>query len=278
MCIDCGCQSSDNSHFHPAHDHSHEHDGHGHDHEHPHATPSDPHATPRRISLELDVLAKNDRMAAENRSFYREKRILALNVLSSPGTGKTTLIEQTILALRKRFQSEKNAFPLAVIEGDQATSRDADRIRQLGVPAIQINTGKGCHLDAHQIGHASRELPLSPGLLLMIENIGNLVCPALFDLGESAKVVLFSVTEGEDKPIKYPQMFQAANLVLLTKTDLLPYLDFDRETALNYIRAINPGTAILGVSSKSQEGMEEWIEWIVSLQKRACDPALAPET
>jgi len=277
MCIDCGCQSSDNSQSHQAHDHSHAPDENILGHEHHHDTPFSRHSTTRHISLEQDVLAINNRMAAENRNFYREKGILAINLLSSPGTGKTTLIEQTILALRRRLQSDRNSFPLAVIEGDQATSRDADRIRQLGVPAIQINTGKGCHLDAHQIGHASRELPLSPGMILMIENIGNLVCPALFDLGESAKIVLFSTTEGEDKPIKYPQMFQAADLVLLTKTDLLPHLDFDREKALNYIRAINPRTTILGISSKSQEGMEEWVEWIVSLQKRVYDPVLDPE-
>ena len=274
MCIDCGCTSSDNGHVHPAHDHSHEHDGHGHDHgDRP--APSGHHSSTRRISLEQDVLARNSQLANENRNLYREKRILALNILSSPGTGKTTLIEQTILAFGRRSRSGKDSFPLAVIEGDQATSRDADRIRQLGVPAIQINTGKGCHLDAHQIGHASRELPLSKGLVLIIENIGNLVCPALFDLGESARIVLFSVTEGEDKPIKYPQMFQTANLVLLTKTDLLPYLEFDREMALNNIRAINPGATILEISSKSKEGMEEWIEWICSLQKRVCDPVQA---
>ena len=266
MCIDCGCTSSNESH-------SHEHDGHSHDHRN-HSTSSNLHSTTRRISLEQDVLAANNRLAAENRRFFQEKRILPLNILSSPGTGKTTLIEQTVLALERRSRAGSQSFPLAVIEGDQATSRDSDRIRQLGIPAIQINTGKGCHLDAHQIGHASRDLPLSPGLVLFIENIGNLVCPALFDLGESARVVLFSVTEGEDKPIKYPQMFQLANLVLLTKTDLLPHLDFDRETALNYIRAINPEATILEVSAKSGAGLEKWIEWIFSLEKRVCDPVM----
>ena len=276
MCIDCGCATSDEGHFHPDHDHSHEHDGYGHDHGN-HSTFSDRHSTTRRISLEQDVLAINDRLATKNRSFYQEKRVLPLNILSSPGTGKTTLIEQTILALERRSRAGRNSFPLAVIEGDQATTRDSDRIRQLGIPAIQINTGKGCHLDAHQIGHASRDLPLSPGMVLFIENIGNLVCPALFDLGESARVVLFSVTEGEDKPIKYPQMFGFANLILLTKTDLLPHLDFDREKALNYIRAINPEATILEVSSKSGDGLEEWIEWIDSLKKRVFDPVMTPD-
>jgi hydrogenase nickel incorporation protein HypB len=205
----------------------------------------------------LDILAKNGRLAEENRIFFREKGILTLNMLSGPGSGKTTLIEKTLEKLGKRF-------PMAVIEGDQATSRDADRIRGKGIPAVQINTGQGCHLDAHQVGHASRELPLEPGSVLLIENIGNLVCPALFDLGESSKIVLFSVTEGEDKPLKYPQMFQEADLVLLTKTDLLPYLEFSRETAVNFIQAMNPDAAVLCLSSKTGEGLEEWISWIDS--------------
>jgi hydrogenase nickel incorporation protein HypB len=203
----------------------------------------------------MDILAKNDRLADENRIFFHEKGVLSLNLLSGPGAGKTTLIEKTIGALAKRF-------PLMVIEGDQATSRDADRIRQKGIPAVQINTGQVCHLDAHMVGHASEELPLVFGGVLLIENIGNLVCPALFDLGESARVVLFSVTEGEDKPLKYPRMFQEADLVLLTKTDLLPYLDFDRDTAVNYIRAMNPDVTIHPLSSKTGEGLEEWIGWI----------------
>jgi len=271
VCIDCGCGSSGEARFRGTHAHLHgEDDDHGpqhdHDHEREGSAGSVSGANSRRLTLEQAVLQKNDHFARENRGFFKASGILALNLLSSPGAGKTTLIEKSLLALEKTFQNSGRSFPLAVIEGDQATSRDADRIRSLGIPALQINTGKGCHLDAHQIGHASRELRLSPGSVLVIENIGNLVCPALFDLGESAKIVLFSVTEGEDKPLKYPQMFQEADLVLLTKTDLLPYLDFDREVAVNYVRAMNPKAGILALSSRTGEGMEEWLEWIVSLR------------
>ena len=261
MCVNCGCGNSNKGHRHetqgrPVSPGQFRNSHHSHSHGESESSET------RRIFLEMDILDRNDRLADENRIFFREKGVLSLNLLSGPGAGKTTLIEKTAGALAKRF-------PLMVIEGDQATSRDADRIRQKGIPAIQINTGQGCHLDAHMVGHASEELPLVSGGVLFIENVGNLVCPALFDLGESARVVLFSVTEGEDKPLKYPGMFQWADLVLLTKTDLLPYLDFDRDTAVNYIRAMNPDVTIHLLSSKTGEGLEGWIGWIDERRIRA---------
>jgi hydrogenase nickel incorporation protein HypB len=184
-----------------------------------------------------------------------EREILALNFVSSPGSGKTTLLVDTIKKLQNRF-------PMAVIEGDQQTSNDADRIRETGAQAIQINTGKGCHLDASMVGLALEKLKLAQGSLLLIENVGNLVCPAAFDLGEACKVAILSVTEGEDKPIKYPDMFHASRLMLITKTDLLPYLDFNVQMCIDYARRVNPTIEVIQVSAKSGEGMDDWVNWI----------------
>jgi hydrogenase nickel incorporation protein HypB len=209
----------------------------------------------RMVQIEQDILAKNNRYAASNRRRFAGQHILALNLLSSPGSGKTTLLVETIAALRGRL-------PLAVIEGDQQTSNDADRIRATGAKAIQINTGKGCHLDAAMVGVALDRLAAPAHSIVMIENVGNLVCPAAFDLGESFKVVVLSVTEGEDKPLKYPDMFRAADLMLLNKVDLLPYLRFDVERCIANARRINPRLQVLQLSAAMGQGMAAWVAWI----------------
>lgn len=209
----------------------------------------------RLIRLETDILAKNAGYAAANRARLADKGVLALNLVSSPGSGKTTLLCRTLTALQGEFLA-------AVIEGDQQTSADADRIRATGAPAIQINTGKGCHLDGHMVGHALDHLDLADGAVLFIENVGNLVCPAAFDLGEGARVAILSVTEGEDKPLKYPDMFASADLVLVNKIDLLPYLDFDLEAALANARRVNPRVRVIQVSARSGEGMAAWLDWL----------------
>ncbi|WP_369792786.1 hydrogenase nickel incorporation protein HypB [Thiomonas sp. FB-Cd] len=205
--------------------------------------------------MERDILAKNDSYAAVNRSWLAERGILALNLVSSPGSGKTTVLTRTVAAL-------KSEMPVSVMEGDQETSLDAERIRATGVPAVQINTGKGCHLDAHMVGHALHALLPAEASVLFIENVGNLVCPAAFDLGEAAKVAILSVTEGEDKPLKYPDMFHAAQLVLINKIDLLPHVDFSVERCVEYARRVNPGVQILLLSARTGEGMEAWYEWL----------------
>jgi hydrogenase nickel incorporation protein HypB len=209
----------------------------------------------RMVQIEQDILSKNNQYAKENRRQLAQRRILALNLLSSPGSGKTTLLTETILALRGRQQ-------IAVIEGDQQTTNDADRIRATGAPAIQINTGKGCHLDASMVRAALAKLAPQDGSIVMIENVGNLVCPAGFDLGEAHKVVVLSVTEGEDKPLKYPDIFRAANLMLLNKVDLLPYLRFDVAQCIAHARRVNPAIQVLQVSAMSGQGMPAWYEWI----------------
>lgn len=213
----------------------------------------------RIARVERDILAKNDELASANRAMFVTLGILALNLVSSPGSGKTTLLVKTLQALKGRV-------PLAVIEGDQQTDNDAERIRSTGVEAIQINTGKGCHLDARMIGHALGEMRLPEKGILFIENVGNLVCPAAFDLGEAAKVVVLSVTEGEDKPLKYPDMFRAAKLMLLNKCDLLPYLDFDVALAESYARRVNPDIHILGISAATGEGLPAWLAWLAAEQ------------
>lgn len=212
----------------------------------------------RAVRLELDVLGENSRHAQRNRARFAAQRVLALNLVSSPGSGKTTLLCATIEALRRRG----TAMPVAVIEGDQQTSHDAERIRATGAPAIQVNTGKGCHLDAQMVGDACHGLPSIDGGVLFIENVGNLVCPAMWDLGEAAKVAILSVTEGEDKPLKYPDMFAAASLMILNKTDLLPYLRFDVARCLDYARRVNPGIRIIELSATSGAGMDAWLDWI----------------
>lgn len=207
------------------------------------------------LSIERDILGANDALAAVNRQWLAARRILAVNLMSSPGAGKTALLVRTLRELAGRM-------PLAVIEGDQQTEFDAERIRATGVPAVQINTGKGCHLDARMVGEALPRLELAEDGLLFIENVGNLVCPAAFDLGEDHKAVILSVTEGEDKPLKYPDMFAAAELMLVNKVDLLPYLDFDVERAVALARRINPRLAVIRTSATTGEGVGEWLDWL----------------
>jgi hydrogenase nickel incorporation protein HypB len=271
MCDTCGCESGDGritvlkpgqpGHTHPHSDHVHPHDqdhdhDHGHDHEQESGHDHDPAPQAGRIiSVETDVLQKNNLLAQRNRGYFEAKSILALNLVSSPGSGKTTLLERTLNALKK----EKELF---VIEGDQQTTLDASRISATGIPVVQINTGSGCHLDAAMINRAVKELNPSDHSLLMIENVGNLVCPALFDLGENFRVVILSITEGEDKPLKYPQMFMSSHVCLINKTDLLPYVDFSMEKLKDYIRRINPRLECFELSARSGEGFETWIDWI----------------
>jgi hydrogenase nickel incorporation protein HypB len=271
MCSVCGCgqgtvqiEGQGQENLEHRHHHVHDHD-HAHPHDHAHhpahahvhfQTVTPPAAdTPRLLRLEQDLLAYNQGFADANRRLFEARGLLALNLVSSPGSGKTSLLARTLEALR-------DEMPLAVIEGDQQTSRDADRLRATGVPAVQVNTGKGCHLDAHMVGHALEALALSEGGVLFIENVGNLVCPAGFDLGEAHKVVVLSVTEGEDKPLKYPNMFAAADLLLLNKTDLLPHLDFDVEQCLEYARRINPDLVVLQLSARTGEGLTAWLDWL----------------
>jgi hydrogenase nickel incorporation protein HypB len=209
----------------------------------------------RMVQIEQDILSKNNAYAAANRQWFDERGIFALNLVSSPGSGKTTLLCKTIEAL-------KDKIGISVVEGDQQTSNDAERIRATGVPALQINTGKGCHLDAHMVGHALERLQPAEESLFLIENVGNLVCPAAFDLGEQHKVAILSVTEGEDKPLKYPDMFRAADVMLLNKCDLLPYLEFNADLAEENARRVNPDLIVFRVSATSGEGMLAWLSWI----------------
>jgi hydrogenase nickel incorporation protein HypB len=257
------------SHMH-VHDHTHAHD-HSHNHTHESTThyglgPAGAHAPgmsqARMVKIERDILAKNDSYAEENRGYLAGHGIFALNLVSSPGSGKTTLLVKSIAALN-------GSVPLAVIEGDQQTDNDAARIRATGAPALQINTGKGCHLDAYMVGKAIRQLGLHDDSLLLIENVGNLVCPASFDLGEAHKVAILSVTEGEDKPLKYPDMFLASDLMLLNKCDLLPYLEFDADLAVANARCVNSNIQVIRISATSGEGIDEWLEWINAGCKKA---------
>lgn len=223
-------------------------------HPHPHPTPAPP-TTSRRIAVARDILAENDLLAAHNRGWFAGRRILALNLVSSPGSGKTSLLEHTLRALG-------DIHPCYVIEGDQQSQRDGDRIAATGAPVVQINTGHGCHLDAGMVQRALAQLNPVPGALLFIENVGNLVCPALFDLGESARILVMSVTEGDDKPLKYPDMFASAQLCLINKVDLLPYVDFDPEQAMAYARQVNPDLTFIMVSATSGHGLEAWYQWL----------------
>jgi len=284
MCVVCGCSSDARAV--PSHEHAPGHDG-------AVATnraTGDLHygagsarvsvpgvSQARAIKLETDVLGANDRLAAHNRAHFAAHGVTAYNLVSSPGSGKTTLLCATITAL----QRQAPRLPIAVIEGDQQTSYDADRIRATGTPAIQINTGKGCHLDAQMVGDAFGRLDLHAHrhghdhghhhdhahahvqALLFIENVGNLVCPAMWDLGEAGKVAILSVTEGEDKPIKYPDMFAAASLMLLNKVDLLPHVDFDVAKCIDYARRVNPAIEVLLVSATRGDGMQAWLDWLL---------------
>lgn len=291
MCTSCGCQGQGTTMTNlqtgaraeisasPAHDgapHSHGDHGHGHFHgEHQHARDDQHHShwhghahthdhgdhdqahehSHHRVDLEARILAKNDAIAAKCRAWLAGREIVALNLVSSPGAGKTTLLERAIADL-------SGELPLFVIEGDQATSNDGERIRAAGAPVVQVNTGTGCHLDAEMIASALSELKPSVGSLVLIENVGNLVCPALFDLGEHAKAVIFSTTEGEDKPLKYPHMFSAAKLVIFNKIDLLPYLDFSMERARENILRVNPDVEIVEVSAKTGAGTQTLYDWV----------------
>ncbi|MET3174806.1 UNVERIFIED_ORG: hydrogenase nickel incorporation protein HypB [Arthrobacter sp. UYCu721] len=283
MCATCGCSEDATPRVYSlevpaqAHGHSHEdghghtHDGHTHDgpehthddhsHEHTHEhTPSDPHGgghnhAPELISMEQNLLAKNDLLAERNRGWLAGRKVRALNMMSSPGAGKTTLLVRTLTELGDRLRA-------GVIEGDQETSLDADRIRAAGRPAVQINTGAGCHLDADMLRRGLDALDPPMDSTVFIENVGNLVCPALFDLGEAAKVVVVSVTEGDDKPQKYPHMFIAADLVIINKSDLLPYVDFDVDECLHRIRQLNAHTQFLVLSATTGDGLAAWYDWL----------------
>lgn len=276
MCVSCGCGKTNDAtlslhdggdphehvhadgtrHSHPpmhAHEHAHEH---GNMHRHDHA---DDLGVPGRdvhtLRLEAEILGKNQRIAERNRGWLAGRGVLALNLMSSPGAGKTTLLERTLRDLGREIK-------ISVVEGDQETTHDAQRIRAAGVRAVQVNTGTGCHLEAEMLERALALLKPEAGSLLFIENVGNLVCPALFDLGERAKVVIFSVTEGEDKPLKYPHMFAAAETLIITKTDLLPHLRFDLDRAVDNARQVNPRLKVFPVSAESGAGLVGWYDWL----------------
>lgn len=265
MCATCGCgdDTATVTTIGPEHRHDHPHD-HPHDHAHDHVHLP----VTETITLEQKVLAKNDELAERNRAWLTERGILALNMTSSPGAGKTTLLERTI----REFPDA----PIAVIEGDQATLLDAERIGATGARVVQVNTGAGCHLDAEMTRRALETLDPAPGTLLFIENVGNLVCPALFDLGERGKVVVISVTEGTDKPLKYPHMFAAAALVLVNKIDLLPYVDFDLDRCREYARRINPRAELVPLSVTGGDGLSRWYEWLRSHRSAIEDRLPAP--
>ena len=272
MCSTCGCGQPDehvkitvpgqteteemtgHQHDHNHSDHNHSDHNHSHQHSHPAKGHDHTHVN-RQLELEQDILYKNNLLAERNRGYLEAKNVVALNLVSSPGSGKTTILEKTIQLL-------KEGLELAIIEGDQQTTNDADRIAATGVKVVQINTGKGCHLDAHMVLHAIQKLDLNNNSILMIENVGNLVCPSMFDLGEKTRVVIMSVTEGEDKPLKYPDMFMTSQVCIINKIDLLPYLEFDINKARDYALRVNPDLKFFEVSATSGEGMEDWVGWL----------------
>lgn len=262
MCTVCGCGDGETRIESAANDHHHHHDrGHGHSHAHGAALRDDPvDRSATLIKVEKDILSRNDSIAARNRQHFAAHNLLALNLVSSPGAGKTTLL----CALLEKL---KGRLPAAVIEGDQETTADADRIRATGAPAIQVNTGRGCHLDAEMVEKAYAQLHTADGVLF-IENVGNLVCPAGFDLGESDKIVIASVTEGEDKPLKYPNMFAASSLMVVSKIDLVPHLDFDVDALIANAKRVNPNIGVIRVSTKSGEGLEKLLAWIDASRAR----------
>lgn len=283
MCVTCGCSDDSNvrittaqateaseSDRLPSHTHTHtladgtlvtHSHGHTHTHEHPTSPADAPHLHAKvhgtTINLEREILQKNDLIAAQNRGWFKGRNILALNLVSSPGAGKTTLLIRTINDLKARI-------PINVIEGDQETVNDAQKIKETGCQVVQINTGTGCHLDATMVERGYTELDPPLNSIVAIENVGNLVCPALFDLGERAKVAILSVTEGEDKPLKYPYMFRVSDVMILTKIDLLPYLQFDVDRCLEYARQVNPHIRIFQVSATTGVGLEDWYDWLKS--------------
>lgn len=239
MCATCGCDS---------HSHSHSHD-HNHDHDHSH--------TKKVVDVETDILYENNLLAQRNRGYFEAKNILALNLVSSPGSGKTSLLERTLTDL-------KGQESFYVVEGDQQTSNDADRIHATGTKVVQINTGKGCHLDAHMVMHAVQGMKPVENSIMFIENVGNLVCPAMFDLGEKERVVIMSVTEGEDKPLKYPDMFHSSTICIINKIDLLPYVPFNLEKAKENALKVNHKLEIIEVSCTTGQGLEDWYTWLRS--------------
>lgn len=275
MCSTCGCgqpedevkilvpgenNSVDNDHqeeqhahhHHHAHDHDHSHaHGHSHTHDHHHGT---------QIDLERSILQENDLLAQRNRGYLEAKDVYAINMVSSPGSGKTTLLEESIKIMKAEYE-------LAIIEGDQQSMNDADRIAATGVPVVQVNTGKGCHLDAHMVLHAIKKLDVKSKSILFIENVGNLVCPSMFDLGENKRVVIISVTEGDDKPLKYPYMFDSSDICIINKIDLLPYVKFDVNKAKEYARRINHHLEFFELSATTGDGMDKWIDWLKSQVK-----------
>ncbi|MDJ0842919.1 hydrogenase nickel incorporation protein HypB [Crocosphaera sp.] len=276
MCVTCGCSEGNDvtltnvetgqttdingQHTHTladgsviSHSHDDEHQHHHHHHNHASETHAKMHGT--TITLEEKILQKNDLIAAQNRGYFKGRNILALNLVSSPGSGKTTLLTRTINDLKDKLK-------INVIEGDQETANDAQRIKETGCKVVQINTGTGCHLEASMVEKGYTELNPEPNSILMIENVGNLVCPALFDLGEAAKVAILSVTEGEDKPIKYPHMFRESKVMILTKIDLLPYVQFDVQKCIEYAQQVNPSLVIFQVSTVTGEGLSSWYEWL----------------
>ena len=291
MCTVCGCGTGPSMGRTGSENHAETHT-HEHDRDHSHANPHGHHhhdhveasldfgkgdagvnlsgvSQQRTIRIERDILSKNNAFAHANRVRLRRTGTFALNFVSSPGSGKTSLLVRAVNDLKARW-------PVAVIEGDQQTDRDAQRIRATGAPAVQINTGKGCHLDAHMVGHALDHLRLAAGSLLFVENVGNLVCPAAFDLGEAHKVVVLSVTEGEDKPLKYPDMFAASDLMLLNKVDLLPHLEFDVDACVAAALRVNPRIQVLKISSRTGEGLAAFYAWIEARVAATIEPAGLP--
>ncbi|WP_282780055.1 hydrogenase nickel incorporation protein HypB [Phaeodactylibacter xiamenensis] len=288
MCGVCGCGSdaqgpkvalpSEKGHDHHHHEHDHHHDHghhhhhghdhhhHGHDHHHDHGhhhhhghDHSHDHGRQAVVELEQNILHRNQLLAERNRGYFAAKNMLAINLVSSPGSGKTSVLERTLREMKDRTD-------FYVIEGDQQTFNDADRIDAVGVPVVQVNTGQGCHLESDMVQQALQKLKPRDGSLLFIENVGNLVCPAMFDLGENYRVVIISTTEGDDKPIKYPDMFHSAQLCLINKIDLLPYVNFEVEKAMDYARRVNPHIEFLEVSATNGEGMDAWYAWLEARQ------------
>ena len=274
MCTTCGC-GEDHVHSHaPGHSAAHGH-GHDHSHSHDHGDDHDHGGLAQRaagaaagttIELGVDLLAKNQRLAERNRGWLAGRNIAAINLMSSPGSGKTTLLERTIRAVG-------HELGIHVVEGDQATLNDAERIEATGCKVVQINTGTGCHLEADMFARGLKDLRPAAGSVVMIENVGNLVCPALFDLGEQAKVVMLAVTDGDDKPLKYPHMFRASQVMIINKIDLLPYVRFDIDRCIANAREVNPSVQILRLSAETGEGMDDWYDWL----RRAAASAREPE-
>ncbi len=272
MCGTCGCGSENNGptilkpgeekHEHSHDEHHHHHEGHSHSHEKEHRHHHDDHSHShdhshkhKILAIEQDILQNNQILAARNRGYFEAKNIFALNMVSSPGSGKTSILESTLANL-------KEDIPFYVIEGDQQTLNDANRIDALNIPVIQINTGKGCHLESDMVFEAVKRLNIEDNAILMIENVGNLVCPSMFDLGESKRVVIISTTEGEDKPIKYPDMFHTSDICIINKIDLLPYVNIDVQKLKNYALQVNPNLQFFEVSATTGEGMEAWYKWL----------------